>query len=434
MCISLRFRNRMRNWPQRLHTCPSLLTRAHALTPSHSFFCAPHTLLSLKEHGERVSELEIEIDTKSTHADIAELREWLQNVPLRDESREMVERVRTESSSRIRMLKERLDHTDRELLRQLEESHALDTAERYEALTALIEQKADRDTTDRWLEASSALHSELQTLHVRTQTLGQGMKVVLGWVEGMADKVTGLQGSQIKMATEVKGMRTEQKQQGEAVAFKTQAMEGQVRSLLEHIETQQVSTQGTPHMPPFAAGSPRGRSQGLDVVVLKQGAAGTLPAPPVRTTSANSVGRSSGTPRGNGGGGRPQSALQLSSQELEGWAVPEAEQAELGAATLADGVCGDEIHHILPVVDSTPSGRQRSVPTQVGLALPGADVSALARPLSSSYKSDAERRKQQLDAKRKILIESRLRQPAPPTASATAAAAPSPRAQGGAGV
>ena len=37
---------------------------------------------------------------------------------------------------------------------------------------------------------------ELQTLHVRTQTLGSGMKVVLGWVEGMAEKVSGLHGAQ----------------------------------------------------------------------------------------------------------------------------------------------------------------------------------------------------------------------------------------------
>ena len=64
--------------------------------------------------------------------------------------------------------------------------------------------------TERWLEASQALHGELQTVHVRTQTLGQGMKVVLGWVEGMADKVTGLQGAQHRMAQQVASQREEQ--------------------------------------------------------------------------------------------------------------------------------------------------------------------------------------------------------------------------------
>lgn len=49
-----------------------------------------------------------------------------------------------------------------------------------------------------------------QTVHVRTQTLGQGMKVVLGWVEGMADKVTGLQGAQHRMAQQVQSSREEQ--------------------------------------------------------------------------------------------------------------------------------------------------------------------------------------------------------------------------------
>ena len=36
------------------------------------------------------------------------------------------------------------------------------------------------------------LQMEMQTLHVRTQTLSQGLKVCLGWVEGIADRITGL--------------------------------------------------------------------------------------------------------------------------------------------------------------------------------------------------------------------------------------------------
>ena len=36
------------------------------------------------------------------------------------------------------------------------------------------------------------------------------MKVVLGWVEGMAEKVTGLQGAQHRMAQQVQSQREEQ--------------------------------------------------------------------------------------------------------------------------------------------------------------------------------------------------------------------------------
>jgi predicted nucleic acid-binding Zn-ribbon protein len=123
--------------------------------------------------------------------------------------RELMESLRQETTSRVRMLKERLDRTDRELLRQLEESQNNDRSDKFDALAAMIETKADKALTERWLEASQQLHGELQTVHVRTQTLGQGMKVVLGWVEGMADKVTGLQGAQHRMAQQVSQQREE---------------------------------------------------------------------------------------------------------------------------------------------------------------------------------------------------------------------------------
>ena len=155
-------------------------------------------------------------------------------------------------------MQERLDRTDRELLRQLEEAQNNDRSDKLyagrrsnpspsplaagatvsppppsclrspvcrcssprpppppkkkhsDALAAIVETKADKALTERWLEASQQLHGELQTVHVRTQTLGQGMKVVLGWVEGMADKVTGLQGAQHRMAQQVQNQREEQ--------------------------------------------------------------------------------------------------------------------------------------------------------------------------------------------------------------------------------
>ena len=46
--------------------------------------------------------------------------------------RELLEGLRQETSSRVRILKERLDRTDRELLRQLEEYDAACTREQNE--------------------------------------------------------------------------------------------------------------------------------------------------------------------------------------------------------------------------------------------------------------------------------------------------------------
>ena len=51
---------------------------------------------------------------------------------LRTEMRELLEGLRQETSSRVRILKERLDRTDRELLRQLEEYDAACTREQNE--------------------------------------------------------------------------------------------------------------------------------------------------------------------------------------------------------------------------------------------------------------------------------------------------------------
>ena len=116
----------------------------------------------LASHASQILDLQVEIQTKATLDGLAELAERIGLCALREEAREQIENLRHESASRIRMLKERLDHTDRELLRQLEESHSLDNIERVEALTALIESKADKDVAERWVESSEALHMELQ--------------------------------------------------------------------------------------------------------------------------------------------------------------------------------------------------------------------------------------------------------------------------------
>ena len=143
--------------------------------------------------------------------------------------RELLEGLRQETSSRVRILKERLDRTDRELLRPLEDSQNNDRADKFDALAALVETKADKALTERWLEASQQLHGELQTVHVRTQTLGQGMKVVLGWVEGMADKVTGLQGAQhrkMSLAYDTATKECEVRLDGQAAAFVVSLKDG----------------------------------------------------------------------------------------------------------------------------------------------------------------------------------------------------------------
>merc|ERR1719171_1767029 len=158
----------------------------------------------------RLDEAEASLKTKATLEETEELRQAVALCSLRTEMRELLEGLRQETSSRVRILKERLDRTDRELLRQLEESQNNDRSDKFDALAAIVETKADKAMTERWLEASQQLHGELQTVHVRTQTLGQGMKVVLGWVEGMADKVQGIQAGQNRMAQQVQSHREEQ--------------------------------------------------------------------------------------------------------------------------------------------------------------------------------------------------------------------------------
>jgi hypothetical protein len=91
----------------------------------------------------------------------------------------------------------------------VEDARPLDSDDRYQELLALIESKADRDASQRWIESSQHLNAELQAVHVRTQTLGQGMKVVLGWLEGMADKVSDVQGVASNAMSEVNATRTE---------------------------------------------------------------------------------------------------------------------------------------------------------------------------------------------------------------------------------
>ena len=110
----------------------------------------------------RLDEAEASLKTKATLEETRELREKVALCSLRTEMRELLEGLRQETSSRVRILKERLDRTDRELLRQLEDSQNNDRSDKFDALAAMVESKADKALTERWLEASQQLHGELQ--------------------------------------------------------------------------------------------------------------------------------------------------------------------------------------------------------------------------------------------------------------------------------
>lgn len=105
---------------------------------------------------------------------------------------------------------------------QVEDARPLDSGDRYQELLALIESKADRDASERWIESSQHLNAELQAVHVRTQTLGQGMKVVLGWLEGMAEKVSDVQVVTSNVRSEMNATRTEMVQSREIAAASAQ--------------------------------------------------------------------------------------------------------------------------------------------------------------------------------------------------------------------
>ena len=112
-----------------------------------------------------------EVNLRSSVEEVTLMRERLEMCSFKDETKEMVEALRHEATSRLKLLKERVDFTDKTLLRQLEEvsGGGADGPDRHEALLAAVEGKADKEVTERWLENSMQLQMEMQTLHVRTQ-------------------------------------------------------------------------------------------------------------------------------------------------------------------------------------------------------------------------------------------------------------------------
>lgn len=304
----------------------------------------------LLSHGKTLAEHEAKINTKATTVEVAELRDKVALCALKAETLELIERTRHEAANRMRLLKERIDHTDRELLRQLEESHALDSSEHYETLTALIDQKVDRGAADRWLESTQQVYSELQTLAVRTQTLGQGMKVILGWVEGMADKVTGLQGTQSRLHADLKGTKAE-----------LQAFEQ---------ESEQSRLATGKQIKQIIAVAADAAAASVAPVQHKGAFTGTSPRKPV------------------GGRPSPSEGLVVLKPPTERKLREDGTYAETPTGPATIGLAGPDLAAALEMAGIVDQ-----------------------RPQTAPYKGEQERRREQLMRKRHELAESRLKQP-----------------------
>ena len=95
----------------------------------------------LASHGREIELLRQGLATKASASELPPIFEQLPLFALREETFGQLEKLKNEATARARLLKDRLDRTDRELVRQVEESEALDTSERYESLLKLIDSK-----------------------------------------------------------------------------------------------------------------------------------------------------------------------------------------------------------------------------------------------------------------------------------------------------
>ena len=74
-----------------------------------------------KTHDEALVVLTTEVHAKCSSEEVKLMRERLEMCSFKDETKEMVEALRHEATHRLKLLKERVDFTDKTLLRQLEE-------------------------------------------------------------------------------------------------------------------------------------------------------------------------------------------------------------------------------------------------------------------------------------------------------------------------
>ena len=370
----------------------------------------------LQAHGAQLDELADEMLAKAALTETHELRERLAECALREETREMVEALRHESTSRLKMLKERIDYTDRELLRQLEESHSTDNADRYDALLAAIDAKADKEVAERWLESSMHLQMEMQTLHVRTQTLGQGLKVCLGWVEGMADRITGLDAAERRLERSVERVKSDAERHAQQVGNPQEWM-AHFRNILAQ---QAALAQQTPPQHAacgsFAPGSKRNKDGSTAPGQRLGGGAGGADgggASP-RATTPPATDWHGERCAATGGAAPPPVPLPPPPPP-----PPPSRPQTAGAG----GVCSGG------GVDGAPMAGMVGLGGYGGGHSPRAPPGAQPRP-STAPRHEGDLRKRQLATKRKELVESRLRASmgtgvaaAPPPG----AAAPSPR-------
>ena len=230
-------------------------------------------------------------------------------------------------------------------------------------------------------------------VHVRTQTLGQGMKVVLGWVEGMADKVTGLQGAQHRMAQQVQSAREENQFALNATARETIS---KVKGMLANQQT------GATPLPPPGRG-------GFEA-----------PKPLSRPTT-------SGPGVGNGGSGPGSGPVVLKSSNAFAEPTHAAMTAARDDVFSAGGVlgcldtgplagpAGAALAGAVPhtgVMGKAAVERFAAEPVggtlEIGLPRSSADGSHNGTG-GGGPRTEGERRKAALDAKRQSLVDSRMK-------------------------
>lgn len=341
------------------------------------------------------------------------------------------EALRVEAAGRLQMLRQRLTRAEKEMLRQLEESAPLDSPDAYAELSQRIDTKADVDATERWLEATQQLGAEVTAMHARTATLSNGLKVLMRWVEGMADRVTGVQGTQQSLQSALAATREEVSHNAEVAHASAQGVAGHLRALLATMDADARSRSATrdgyfsPHsagppkttqqFPPSpAAASPRAWSRAQ--TALKEAA--RLPAEPMGGGAASAVatgpvaGRTApSTPRGT------SAAASAARKALEQAPIPTLSQG-LDLVVLREPARG-RAAQAMPSPSPRHDRRSGSPPrvsldvATVGATIPGSVLAperGSSRPSSAATpRNECERRRADLDAKRRQLVETRLR-------------------------
>jgi len=235
-------------------------------------------------------------------------------------------------------------------------------------------------------------------------------------VEGVADKVTGIQGLQTRLSSDLKGVRVEQKQHQDTVATNATVVGDQLRSLFTTLDDLQHSVP-PPHMAAFAPHMVRceenaGTSRtGLDLVVLKHGTAAVSGHPAVVSSAAFATAPAV-SPRYPASG---RLTTVPSPRSRAAAAQPAVCTATVGdfACCSADGAA--DVSH--PEERPPPASARvlRGTAAHVGLTMPGmtADFASVRppplRPGTAGVRTELERRNLHLHEKRRELVDSRLK-------------------------